>query len=80
VSDKIPRFTDVTLDDLWVVWTYPEGASELGGQYEGTRSRPATRADILAVVKQMGGVEVEVPVLLGDVPDGRYLVIPIDSL
>jgi hypothetical protein len=40
----------------------------------------ATRADILAVVKQMGGVEVEVPVLLGDVPDGRYLVIPIDSL
>jgi hypothetical protein len=25
-------------------------------------------------------VEVEVPVLLGDVPDGRYLVIPIDSL
>jgi hypothetical protein len=46
----------LTLNDLRVEWTYPQGASELGGQYEGTRSRPATEADLVEILPTIGAV------------------------
>jgi hypothetical protein len=68
--------TDVTLEDLRVISRWSEKIVRL-----------ATHADILAVVKQMGGMEAHaVPVLPGGPPlwvnaggPGRYLIIPIEE-
>jgi hypothetical protein len=75
--------TDVTLADLRVVIRWEDKGDYLDGQP--LSERPATRADILAVVKQMGGVERQsrpddwgVSVVSVDSP-GRYLIVPAEE-
>ena len=73
----------MSLEDLRVV-SWVDGED---GPARSINGRPATREDVLAAVRELGGVEIEawqpegwrLASVVKDLEPGRYLIVPLDT-